>query len=305
MAVFARLRGDGPQSTVFRFAYAVPCVLRTRGGVGTEFSEMDAARRLAEDEDAASMGSDEDVENAVAGAAASTSAAEETASGISSGMEMLNASSCMPDHVSVRPAGMHSGGAPRSPTGAEVDEARGMLTLNAATNDDTVLEGARRASVIQELLSMGADIRRAGRHCTAAFPHLTLPWFLLLLTLGFSHGAEVAADSTPGATAEAALCWLMEHIDDHHLFEGPSGQEHASGGLARSRAKRTQRRRSSNTSPQGAMSLKRAVSRFKTYMGDFFSAQGHGPKVRPAGDDMRTPSPSAQPPLSASACAYR
>jgi hypothetical protein len=178
-AVFARLRGDGPWSTAFRFPDAVPCVLRTRGGVGTEFSEMDAARRLAEwareDADAASMGSDEDVENASAGAAVSTSAAEETASGISSSMEMFNASSCMSDHVSARPAVMHSGGAPRSPTGAEVEEARGMLTLNTATNDDTVLEGARRASVIQELLSMGADIRRAGRRCMPAFPHLTLP----------------------------------------------------------------------------------------------------------------------------------
>jgi hypothetical protein len=79
------------------------------------------------------------------------------------------------------------------------------LISDAATNDPA-LERARRASVIQELLSMGADRRRA----------------------------EVAADN--GETAEAALNWLLEHVDDHHLFEASPQQQPRGAIGARKRA---------------------------------------------------------------------
>ena len=113
---------------------------------------------------------------------------------------------------------------------------------------DAALERVRRQSVIQELVGMGADFRRA----------------------------EVAADSCPGAPAESALQWLMQHVDDHHLFEGPARHSPAPsplgyGGLSGGRTAQSSR---------GGRGL---LSRVKDYVGDLLLGGRVGGKKRRRG----------------------
>lgn len=169
LATFARLRADAPLSIACASAHFHPCVLRLQGGVSADFSEDfnedAAARRLAEwareDESGLSMVSDEGNE-VDRNAAVRTSEEEEPSIEISSSVKMLNASSSMPDRISEGSSARSSDGAPAGPTSPALEGAREMTSFHSS-GDDAVLERARRASVIQELLGMGADIRRAGR----------------------------------------------------------------------------------------------------------------------------------------------
>jgi hypothetical protein len=107
---------------------------------------------------------------------------------------------------------------------------------------------------------------------------------MLLLMSPIAARAEVAADSTPGATAESALNWLMEHVDDHHLFETPAGQGQ---GRQRSTATRARHRRGESTSLQATIGLTQAVSRLKSYVGDLLTGKGAGRDAQREGGSPR------------------
>ena len=104
--------------------------------------------------------------------------------------------------------------------------------------------------------------------------------------------AEVAADSTPGATAEMALNWLMEHVDDHHLFSAQQqvaqqANQQCSLRIAAARAAL----RGTHMSAVGGGGVASVVSQLRDFVGGLISGatSGIGGEGRREGRKERSP----------------
>ena len=145
------VRGEGARRTPRQalHAHALTLVLRCRGGA--DLGEGEWERRMAEweEEDSApTLMRDDDDESSQSG-----DASREPVE--SPGNAAARAGSSSHPMVDSSASGADADGSPLA-RGAPIDGA------GAVAVQDAGLERARRASVIQELLSMGADIRRAG-----------------------------------------------------------------------------------------------------------------------------------------------